>query len=380
MKHPKIYFPNLNGLRFIAAMMVIIHHIEFIKTWFNVSNSYNVPSIEIIGKLGVILFFVLSGFLITYLLLAEEHTFCRINIRKFYLRRVLRIWPLYFLIIILALYIIPHFHIFALPIFDNNPVINNVMLFALLYATFFPNLGLAFFGNTSYAAHTWSIGTEEQYYLLWPIVLRFFKKNRLVLMFCVILSYLLIAFILNSKFSDSLPYKNNFILFWSSFNIDCMAIGGIFAIILYEKLRFLPLILNNYLFYFVIILLLLLIGKGVYIPWGMHYEFYAVLFGITILNFAANPHIKLSLEYKPLHFLGKISYGLYMYHPICIVFCLKALFYFKIYNTANMYLFCIVSIIVIATLSYLYFESFFIKMKSKYTDIISGDNAKKTIV
>src|SRR5688572_27055191 len=108
MDKQKIYFPNLNGLRFIAAFLVIIHHIEQLKSFSNIDNYWGtVPFIDIIGKLGVVLFFVLSGFLITYLLLAEERSFKRISIVKFYIRRMLRIWPLYFLIILLAFAVLP---------------------------------------------------------------------------------------------------------------------------------------------------------------------------------------------------------------------------------------------------------------------------------
>ncbi|WP_164891118.1 acyltransferase family protein, partial [Botryobacter ruber] len=67
----KIYFPNLNGLRFIAAFVVIIHHMEQIKSLLGLQNYWSNPFISVVGKLGVVLFFVLSGFLITYLLLVE---------------------------------------------------------------------------------------------------------------------------------------------------------------------------------------------------------------------------------------------------------------------------------------------------------------------
>ena len=60
----KIYFPNLNGLRFLAALLVIIHHVEQLKGVFGLPNFFQNPFIQVIGKLGVILFFVLSGFLI----------------------------------------------------------------------------------------------------------------------------------------------------------------------------------------------------------------------------------------------------------------------------------------------------------------------------
>ena len=90
----KIYFPNLNGLRFIAAFMVIVHHVEQFKSLFGLENVFHEsPFISIVGKLGVVLFFVLSGFLITYLLLVEEEVTGTISIKSFYIRRFLRIWP-----------------------------------------------------------------------------------------------------------------------------------------------------------------------------------------------------------------------------------------------------------------------------------------------
>ena len=369
----KIYFPNLNVLRFIAALMVIIHHTDFIKTWFNVSSNWNVPSISIIGKLGVILFFVLSGFLITYLLLAEEKVFQSISIKSFYIRRILRIWPLYFLIIGTALFVIPYIDFFQLPGYGVNSLSNTSIFFILLYVTFFPNFGLAFFGNTSYAAHTWSIGTEEQFYLIWPILIRFVKRNRELLMIGIIVIYQLIAFLLQSNVCNGISFKMQLIVFWSSFNIDCMAIGGLFALLLFKKSRFLTWILNKYLFYGILIIFILLILNGISFRL-FHYQIYAIIFGLIIINFAAGNH-KISLENPVLHYLGKISYGLYMYHPVCIVFSLKLLYYFNIYNPWIMYFVSIAITILIAGFSYQFFEKYFIGIKSRFSKIVSSDRA-----
>jgi peptidoglycan/LPS O-acetylase OafA/YrhL len=88
----KVYFPNLNGVRFIAALLVTITHIEQIKSMFGLPNYWDGNRnefIDIVGKLGVILFFVLSGFLITYLLLFEKKETGTIDAGEFYISRTL---------------------------------------------------------------------------------------------------------------------------------------------------------------------------------------------------------------------------------------------------------------------------------------------------
>jgi peptidoglycan/LPS O-acetylase OafA/YrhL len=171
---------------------------------------------------------VLSGFLITYLLLAEEHTFKTISIKKFYMRRILRIWPLYFLIIVLAFLVLPNISLFTLPGYGKDMVYHNLIFKLIFYALFFPNLAHSL-GLVPYVSHTWSIGTEEQFYLVWPVILKSFKKHRMFLMLFIILFYLIFAGFLATSYSDFLPFKKVMKSFWRTFNIDCMAIGGIYA-------------------------------------------------------------------------------------------------------------------------------------------------------
>ncbi|HSB94527.1 MAG TPA: acyltransferase, partial [Flavitalea sp.] len=96
----KIYFKNLNGFRFLAASGVIITHIELYKARVGAPNIWQHPLVFELGSAAVDFFFVLSGFLITYLLLEEKKQFKKINFRLFYTRRILRIWPLYYFIIL----------------------------------------------------------------------------------------------------------------------------------------------------------------------------------------------------------------------------------------------------------------------------------------
>lgn len=376
MQKQKVYFPNLNGLRFIAALLVIIHHIEQFKSIIKLDNYlYKIPFVLIIGKIGVVLFFVLSGFLITYLLLAEENSFKTISVKKFYIRRILRIWPLYFLIIILAFLVLPHISIFTLPGFGKDVIYAELFLKLFLYVIFFPNLVLSLLGMVPYVSHTWSIGTEEQYYLVWPVILKYFKKHRLLLMLIIIAAYLAVSQILSAHYPASLPYKKVFVAFWAGFNIDCMAIGGIYAILLFQKNRLLKILLNNYLVYATIILVIVLLVTGFIFPF-LHYELYSVLFGIVILNFAANDKMKISLENRLFNYLGNISYGLYMYHPVGIVLALRIGLAINLSTNWFFYPLSLIITICLAGLSYKYYESFFLKFKNTFARVISGNEVK----
>ncbi len=161
----KVYFPNLNGLRFIAAFLVIIHHIEQFKNILGLENNYDNPFVLVVGKLGVILFFVLSGFLITYLLLVEEDITKTISIKNFYIRRVLRIWPLYYFLILLSFFVFPN-----IPFLNVGPIslalYNNFSLKIILFILFLPNLALIGFSAVPFVSQSWSVGVEEQFYII----------------------------------------------------------------------------------------------------------------------------------------------------------------------------------------------------------------------
>jgi len=155
-----------------------------------------------------------------------------------------------------------------------------------------------------------------------------------------------------------------------------MAIGGIYAILLFQKSKLLKFLQNNILFYSTITLVIILILNGIYIP-NIHYEFYSFLFGIIILNFAANDKIKITLENKILNYLGNISYGIYMYHPIGIVLALAISIYINCTTNWIIYPLSFLLTIIIAGLSYKFFESFFLNFKNKFSNIISGNETKK---
>ncbi|MCU0433458.1 MAG: acyltransferase [Bacteroidia bacterium] len=170
MNAARPWFPNLNGIRGVACLMVFFAHV-----WDYLNNRSAMHPAESwlyahfingLGTTGVCLFFVLSGFLITRLLLHEKESTGRISLGNFYLRRVRRIWPVFFLVVAAGLFIVPlltgHF---------NATETGRHLPWYLLFANNFDRLHTGFtgFGNDSLGV-LWSIAVEEQFYLLWPLV------------------------------------------------------------------------------------------------------------------------------------------------------------------------------------------------------------------
>src|SRR5687768_571572 len=158
----KIYFKGLNGVRFFAALMVIVAHVEAFKKFAQLPNIGDAKVIRHLGPQGVKIFFVLSGFLITYLLLSEMKVKGQIAVKKFYVRRILRIWPLYFLIAILGLFLLPQ--VFS-PDYFPQKVYPHFAVKAILIFLMLPNVVYLVFGHIFSLGILWSIGTEEQFYL-----------------------------------------------------------------------------------------------------------------------------------------------------------------------------------------------------------------------
>ncbi|TAH29454.1 MAG: acyltransferase [Cytophagales bacterium] len=171
----RVFFNNLNTVHFIAASVVIVNHIEQVKSMFGLNNIWNNHIIKQIGELGVLLFFVLSGFLITYLLLEEKKYLKTIHIEAFYIRRFLRIWPLYYLIVIISIVILNKVSLFEIPHISQNFYDTYLYIKIVLFILMLPNITLLFFGVLPYASQTWSIGIEEQFYLFWTRLIKKFK-------------------------------------------------------------------------------------------------------------------------------------------------------------------------------------------------------------
>ncbi|ANF51754.1 hypothetical protein A0O34_15120 [Chryseobacterium glaciei] len=361
----KIY-PNLNSLRFIAALLVIVHHIELYKSLFGLNNYWNIPFFQVIGKLGVVLFFVLSGFLITSLLLHEKESKGAISIKNFYLRRVLRIWPLYYLIVFLGFFVYPYIPFFDIP--DKNifpDVLQHRFPNIFYYLSIFANVGIPIYGDIPYTSQTWSIATEEQFYLFWPFLFILFPKKSIRIMITFIIGYWIVKFFFNYTNIPVINDKAQQIIkgFIFYFNINCMALGGIFAILVYNKNLIINIIFERKVFFITVISTILLLLFGVNFGF-FHYDIYALLFAIIIVNLACNDDLKSVLENKVTNYLGSISYGIYMYHFVALTIAIRASIYFK--NLWIIYPITFLLTFVISHFSYKYFESFFLKLKSKF--------------
>lgn len=373
-----IYFSGINSLRFFAATAVIITHIELLKSSFGFRSYWKNTFIFNLGGLGVYFFFVLSGFLITYLLLEEKSRYTKIKIRDFYIRRILRIWPLYYLVLILGFFILPHLNIFHISYLENS-FRDNFNTNLILYVGILPNLAFSIFSAVPNIGQAWSIGVEEQFYLLWPWVISKSKnivKTLLIIITTIIL--LKICVLLMGKVYAHSSWYNALKLFVAMSKFECMAIGGIGAYYLFTKDDVLSIIYNKVIFLVSITMVpvLIYITPDV-LQDGIHIV-YSILFLIIILNISNGKMFRKN-ENIILNYLGKISYGLYMYHLMIIPF---VLYVFK--NTISIsseglsniliYAGTISLTIVISSISHHFLETPFIKLKSKFSPVKSGDD------
>ena len=181
MKDKIIFLSGLNGLRAIAAITVVISHIALVFNTFNSNfrlfgvDKNGDPNAYLLASYGATIFFVLSGFLITYLLMLEKEK-KPINIQSFYIRRILRIWPLYYfylMLVLLTVYVV------------NDNVVSLKTLFFVVF--FSANIPSVLGNNLPYMHHFWSIGVEEQFYLFWPALVKKSKNNLVyILIFLIV--------------------------------------------------------------------------------------------------------------------------------------------------------------------------------------------------
>lgn len=405
-----VYFPNLNGLRFFAALIVVLTHVELIKQYIPYTTNcqeqsmlmsphpiksimlgeikWFSPLITQAGGIGVNLFFVLSGFLITYLLFEEKKRFGTIAVKAFYWRRILRIWPLYYLLVLLGFFILPQFELFSIP--DQDPNVHRWFWHNFLpYVFLFPNLALSMFLlATPNIGQLWSIGVEEQFYGIWPWIIKRSTNFINTIFWFIVLLLIVKGIVLYLADHSGLEGFRTLKRFMAMLKLESMAFGAIGAWLLFQnKVSILKMIYHPLVFWCALIG----IPASVYIiPAYLQTASYlpqAVMSLIIILNLASNAKYAHSLENPVLDWLGRISYGIYGYHMLVITLILNLAKYHWDFGVPKgnlfqdltwaenitIYALVIAITIGIASISYLYFELPFIRKKGKSSKILSGE-------
>ncbi len=310
----RFYLPELDVLRFFAFFGVFVFHLPPSGVWF--FWSYGIfGDLGLAGVFGVDLFFTLSGFLITSLLLRERDETGDINLKAFYARRTLRIWPLYYFAIGLTFLLtqLP-LSLLSAPFWGNMfpPMQASIYFFLAIFLFNFD------FGNLGSSGHfpimypLWSISVEEQFYLFWPWFARYLPRKRIVLAPLLMLAIAAVAHMV------SLPLK----LSWNNTftRLDPIAIGILIALLPRFELRpfmRLALILVGIASWVVAVRYCGLPVQTSNAGNVIGYPLVGLGSGAIVLAFLGMQVFRTGSNLtRGLIYLGKISYGLYVYNPI----------------------------------------------------------------
>lgn len=353
-----IHLPGLNGLRAIAALSVMWSHTfqSSFGDWG--TKGFHLPVVAD----GVTMFFVISGFLITYLLLNEQERSRTISIPKFYMRRILRIWPIYYGYMAIALIVTSTW---------NDPNI-------WYYCFFGANIPFILTAGIWPIVHYWSIGVEEQFYLFWPWLVKGSGGKTVRLL---VLAISLCVIWLACKWGIYLIWGATTVYrFFAVTRFDCMMIGAIGAILFFTRNEWFNHLFRNRIIGAACLLVLFFSQPWAnLIPAPVRTQVIALLSLTCIMSQLHNPII--NLENRMCDFVGKISYGIYIIHPL-LIFLLSGLyrnmdFYLSgSMETVTIYILITGSTLLLAWISYRFFESPFLRLKDRFA-IVHSQNSMK---
>ena len=304
------------------------------------------------GQSGVVLFFVLSGFLITRILLNTKGS--KNYFKNFFIRRSLRILPLYYIFLLIHYYLAPLILKTEIPNFSLQ----------IYHYLFLQDFAMTFNWLYSGPGHFWSLAVEEHSYLFWPFVIIITPKKQLlkVILSIIVISILIRALMLNYNYNG---------YFFTFTRFDALAIGAILSL-LELRYRF----SHKYLSRYIILLIGILIPSV--LMWTMFSGsgnntiqiFKYLVIGFTffsiigmVLSIKDKSVINKILESRFFRYSGKISYGLYVYHPLIFLILLK---YCNTHILLLNFVICFSLTYLISTLSYRYFENPFLKLKKYF--------------
>ncbi|HHF4266648.1 TPA: acyltransferase family protein [Haemophilus influenzae] len=302
------YRPEIDGLRAIAVISVIIYHLN--ENWLSG------------GFLGVDIFFVISGFLITGIIITEiqQNSF---SLKQFYTRRIKRIYPAFITVMALVSFIASVIFIYN----DFNKLRKTIELAIAFLSNFYLGLTQGYFdlsANENPVLHIWSLAVEEQYYLIFPLILilayKKFREIKVLFIITLILFFILLAtsFIPANFYKEVLHQPN--IYYLSNLRFPELLVGSLLAI--YHNLSASKQASNVIAILSTLLLfscLFLMNNDIAYIP-GITLILPCIFTALIIHTTSQNNIIKLCLSNKVIVFIGKISYSLYLYHWIFIAF------------------------------------------------------------
>jgi len=366
----RTFFPNLDGLRAVAALLVLIAHL-FGNADQHIHHN---PWLDLVfhrwltsGGVGVSFFFVLSGFLITYLLLEEMERTGGLDVRAFYIRRVLRIWPLYYLTVLIG-FVYP---VVKTVLQDPAQLLTERLGLQLLFLSNFDVLRNPFVGAMSQNI-TWSVAIEEQFYLFWPLLLLALKPR--------LLPAGLAAVILGSwAFRFANAGDPRVLYFHTLAVISDMAVGGLGAYLCLRSAPFRERIENLprrtiglvYLVGLAAIFFAYDSFNGPFLAASRRLVFSCFyVFVILEQNLAVASAFKMG-DLKTLTKLGRYSYGIYMLHPIPLTLTLRECLRWGLAPQGWDAIWISGSLTLVLTLamawaSYHWYERPFLKLKERY--------------
>ena len=365
--HKIKYFKELNALRFIGFVGIFFGHV-FFSNDIEIVNSKIYSSLysygKILGFISIDSFFVLSSFLITWKGLEELKITKKFKFKNFLIRRSLRIWPLYFLVILLG-FLIEFMKSYYTQDISSLPSFWSFILFILNFDIIKNGYEFLFF-----MVFMWSISVEEQFYIFWALVLKWFQNHLLKVSLLIIL----ISIIFRIYFiDDSLNLNFHTVSALGNFGVGALAaIAAFNNSILITKIR-------DFSKTQIVIIYLISLLIFIAIPSLHNHDLFIVIqrvlfsfvFAFIILEqtYCQQSIFKLS-RIKYFNFFGKISYGLYCYHGIMITIVLKFSDYFSESLFTSIFIFptlIFCGTLLFSHLSYKFFESKILKLKTKYT-------------
>ncbi len=371
----RVYFPQLDGLRFLAFMMVYLFHGGVSQgVSSRVIGKTAAAALRENGGYGVQLFFILSGYLIVTLLLREESRWGRIDLKAFWVRRVLRIWPLYYLVLFLGFAVLP-----GIDRHWGTPGYAQTLRIHLLPFTFFlGNWSMALVSPIPYdwLSILWSVCVEEQFYLVVPLLIAVIKP-----WLRIPLVVALMAGSIGYRAYCARHYGSQLMIVFNSLaQFDTLLAGVLLALVIRPdrdrpRLEW-ALTVLQWPLYAVSAWVISMPRLGQGDPYHRAWDFVWVWLcgvGIVLVAVEGRGWLGKALAYSRLVWLGKISYGLYMYHEIILWLRGRIEPFLPWFPNKDelLSIACLALVIAAAALSYRHYESRFLELKRGWTRVPS---------